>query len=148
MPAGHAGSGAAADDDGTDAAGADDEAEAEGDASVFFPADMAKKPPTSASTASETTAPRARGVGRAVGFDEAKASCMKSSPSSGSRPVRTSTATSASANTSVHGPVAPCVRVNCSGAPYAGVNDVTWPLVLANEPAIFCASCTTLAMPK
>ena len=55
---------------------------------------------------------------------------------------------SASANTSVHGPVAPCVRENCSGAPYAGVKLVTCPLVLVNEPAIFCASLTTFAMPK
>ena len=31
-----------------------------------------------------------------------------------------STTMSASENTSVHGPVAPCVRENCSGAPYAG----------------------------
>ena len=73
---------------------------------------------------------------------------MKSSPSSGSRPVMTSTKTSASANTSVHGPVEPCARENCSGAPYAGVNEVTCPLVFANDPAIFCASWTTLAMPK
>ena len=55
---------------------------------------------------------------------------------------------SASENTSVHGPVAPCVRENCSGAPYAGVKLVTWPLVLVNVPAIFCASDTTFAIPK
>ena len=38
-------------------------------------------------------------------------------PSSGSFPVASSTAMSASEKTSVHGPVAPCVRENCSGAP-------------------------------
>ena len=53
-----------------------------------------------------------------------------------------------SANTSVHGPVDPWVRENCSGAPYAGVKLVTCPLVLANPPAIFCASLTTFAIPK
>ena len=53
----------------------------------------------------------------------------------GSLPVTSSMKMSASANTSVHGPVAPCERENCSGAPYAGVNDVTLPCVCANEPA-------------
>ncbi len=44
--------------------------------------------------------------------------------------------------------MAPFARENCSGAPYAGVNDVICPDVFAKEPAIFCASCTTLAIPK
>ena len=46
---------------------------------------------------------------------------------------------SASAKTSVHGPVAPCVRLNCSGAPYAGVNDVTRPAGLRERPLLGCA---------
>ena len=100
------------------------------------------------STESLTVAPSVRGVGRRSGFDEETASWMKSSPSSASRPVTVSTTMSASENTSVHGPVEPTVRVNCSGAPYAGVKLVTWPLVLVNVPAIFCASETTLAIPK
>ena len=100
------------------------------------------------STSSLTDAPSVRGVGRRSGLLDETASWMKSSPSSASRPMRASTTMSASANTSVHGPVDPCVRENCSGAPYAGVKLVTCPLVLAKAPAIFCASEATFAMPK
>ena len=70
------------------------------------------------STASGTSTPRARGVGRREGSRLATASCMKSLPSSAARPPRRiSTRISAMAKTSVHGPVAPCERLNCSGAP-------------------------------
>ncbi len=72
---------------------------------------------STASTGSLTVAPRARGVGRRSAFPDETASCKKSSPSSASRPVSTSTTMSAIANTSVHGPVDPCARENCSGAP-------------------------------
>jgi hypothetical protein len=101
-----------------------------------------------ASTSSLTAAPSVRGVGLRSVLAAATASCRKSSPSRGSLPERSSAMMSARENTSVHGPVAPCVRENCSGAPYAGVKLVTCPLVLLNEPAIFCASVTTFAMPK
>lgn len=101
-----------------------------------------------ASTSSVTVAPRPRGVGRRDGFADETASCKKSSPSRGSRPVTISATMSASEKTSVQGPVEPWVLVNCSGAPYAGVKLVTCPLVLVNNPAIFWASLTTFAMPK
>ncbi|MFT3768803.1 MAG: hypothetical protein QM820_25440 [Minicystis sp.] len=71
-----------------------------------------------------TWTPNERGVGRRAGSRLAKAICMKSSASMAARPRITSTRISAMAKTSVHGPVAPCERLNCSGAPYCGVNEV------------------------
>ena len=44
-------------------------------------------------------------------------------PPSASRPATSSTKTRLRANTSVQGPVVPYSGENCSGAPYAGVND-------------------------
>ena len=70
------------------------------------------------STASVTASPKARGVGRCMGSRLATASCMRSAPSSAGAPPRSiSTRISAIAKTSVQGPVAPWVRLNCSGAP-------------------------------
>jgi hypothetical protein len=53
-----------------------------------------------------------------MGSRLAMPSWRKSAPSSEGAPPRiTSTAMSAIAKTSVHGPVEPCERLNCSGAP-------------------------------
>jgi hypothetical protein len=71
-----------------------------------------------ASTSSLTSIPYSRGVGRRSGFCDANASCMNCwPPSVGAPPRITSSITSAIWNTSVHGPVAPYVRSNCSGEP-------------------------------
>jgi hypothetical protein len=59
------------------------------------------------SMASGAATPKAARVGRCSGSADWTNSCAASEPSSATRPVTASTSTRASANTSVHGPVAP-----------------------------------------
>ena len=88
-----------------------------------------------ASTSSLTVAPSVRGVGRRSGFADGDGelhevvALERLAPGEhldeDERRARTRRST---------GPSTPCVRENCSGAPYAGVKLVTWPLVLVNVP--------------
>ena len=99
-----------------------------------------------ASTSADLVFLRRASDGRSSPRVDAAPSSSMVSPASGARPLTSSRSTSASANTSVHGPVVPIARENCSGAPYAGVNAVNTPVFL-KAPASRTSS-TTFAMPK